>query len=140
MPNVSAGIRAYFLTVWQHRGDHIRGEVGNDRILVRALRILLPRYAGPGMTLFRGDSTFNRRRKTYGLAWSADEDVADGFAQSLWLHMKGGSVVLRAEVPAAAIIAAIDKATDHCGEREFFIDRRFLKKVEVLRWYGQMPV
>jgi hypothetical protein len=139
MPNVSAGIRAHFLAVWERHGDHIRGEVGNDRILVRALRILLPSYAGPGMTLFRGDSTFNRRRKTYGLAWSADEDVADGFAQNLWLHMKGGSVVLRAEVPAAAIIAAIDNATDHYGERDFFVDRRFLKKVEVLRSYGQMP-
>jgi hypothetical protein len=91
MPNVSDGIRAHFLTVWRHHGDHIRDEVDDDRILVRALRLLLPRYAGPGMTLFRGDSMFNRRRKTYGVAWSADENVADTFAQGIWQHLKSGS-------------------------------------------------
>ena len=40
-----------------------------------------PRYAGPALRLYRGDSALNRRRRTYGLSWSADRAKAREFAE-----------------------------------------------------------
>lgn len=47
----SEEMRAGWLRLWLRDGDHIRQEVGDDLILIRALRVLLPRYRGPAMTL-----------------------------------------------------------------------------------------
>jgi hypothetical protein len=50
------------LTRWNHHGDHIRSVVGDDVVLVKALRLLLPPYTVPGLALYRGHSAFNRLR------------------------------------------------------------------------------
>jgi AraC-like DNA-binding protein len=50
---------------WLVEGDHIRSEVSDDLILLDGLWSLLPRYRGPALILFRGDSIYNRRRRTY---------------------------------------------------------------------------
>jgi hypothetical protein len=61
--------RPWFLQQWIRNGDHIRSEVSDDLVLINALWSLLPRYIGPApLTLYRGDSLWNRRRRTYGLA------------------------------------------------------------------------
>jgi hypothetical protein len=65
-----------FLWFWSHHGDSFRGDVKDDLALINFLRILLPPYDGPGLALYRGDSAMNRRRRTYGLSWSADREVA----------------------------------------------------------------
>jgi hypothetical protein len=72
--------RHSFLNVYLKYGDHIRQEVGDDLILISALRSLLPRYAGPAMTLYRGEGALNRKRRTYGLAWTSSRDVARSHA------------------------------------------------------------
>jgi hypothetical protein len=59
----SSTIRKAFLGTWLHWGDDLRSEVNNDLVLLGALRVLLPPYDGPGLTLYRGDSFFNRRRR-----------------------------------------------------------------------------
>jgi len=61
-------IRQRFVPFWLESGDHIRQETGSDALLAQGLRVLLPRYAGPPLTLYRGDSARNRRRHTYGLS------------------------------------------------------------------------
>ncbi len=89
-----------FLRLWIRHGDHIRCEAGNDLALIRALRVLLPAYSGPALTLYCGDGAFNRRRRTHGLAWSRSEKVADSYARSnLWRRCEGGSVLLRVASP-----------------------------------------
>lgn len=104
--NVAPKVQFWFLKKWLRSGDAIRSSVNCDLVLLRALRRLLPAYAGGDMVLYRGDSAFNRRRRTYGMSWSASELVADGFAQGIWRSCQGGSVVLRADVPAGAILCA----------------------------------
>ena len=59
--------RNRFLEDWLRHGDHLRQEVGNDLLLADGLRRLLPAYSGPPVALWRGDSFYNRRRRTYGL-------------------------------------------------------------------------
>jgi hypothetical protein len=61
-----ANLRHALYIAWTHHGDHIRTEVGNDPLLIDALRKLLPAYAGGPMTLYRGESLTSLQRRTYG--------------------------------------------------------------------------
>ena len=78
---------------WLVEGDHIRSEVSDDLILLDGLWSLLPRYRGPALILFRGDSMYNRQRRTYGVSWTESIEVARQYAErGLWRTFKGGSV------------------------------------------------
>jgi hypothetical protein len=136
---VPARMKRLILEAWLNSGIHIRQEVGDDLILAAALRVLLPPYTGGALTLYRGDSAYNRRRRTYGLSWTTSEDVADSFARGIWRTFDGGSVVLRAQVPHGAIICALAQHDeDSHGEEECLVDRRLLREVTVLRRYAQV--
>jgi hypothetical protein len=74
-------LRALFARCWVRYGDGWRKDVNDDLLVLDVLRCLLPPYEGPGLTLYRGDSAFNRRRRTYGMSWSASRGVAADFAQ-----------------------------------------------------------
>jgi hypothetical protein len=123
--------------IWLPFGDHIREEVGDDLLLADALRVLLPTYRGPAMRLWRGESAWNRRRRTYGLSWSRHADVAHGFARGVTRTHQGGSVVLETCAPAEAIICAVPSSVDRYGEREVLVDRRRLGKIRVIARYEQ---
>jgi hypothetical protein len=116
-------MQAACLRIWIHEGDHLRQEVGDDRMLVRALRVLLPPYQGPAMTLFRGDSAYNRKCRTYGLAWTSDRAIAAAFAENgYWRTFEGGSAVLQTIAPSDSIICAPCLHDDRYGETEYLVD------------------
>jgi hypothetical protein len=48
--------REQCLTSWVTHGGRIREEIGDDKLLVQLLREVLPRYEGPSLTLYRGES------------------------------------------------------------------------------------
>jgi hypothetical protein len=108
-------------------------------VLADALRVLLPAYAGPGLTLYRGDSCYNRRCRSYGLSWSSERECAASFAQDLWQTFDGGSVLLCTDAPAMSIICAPHRLGDDYGEAEYLVDRRRLGAVHVLQRYPQKP-
>lgn len=91
-------------------GDHIRSETGDDLLLADALRVLLPVYRGPSRRLWRGESAWNRRQRTYGLSWSRNAQVADHFARSHVRMIQGGTVVLETDAPAEAIVSVVPAA------------------------------
>jgi hypothetical protein len=100
-----------------------------------ALRLLLPVYQGLGLRLFRGESFFNRRRRSHGLSWSDDSEVARSYAESgVCRTANGGSILLAVDAPAEAIICA---HAIRFGEREFLVDRRCLKGISVVGRYQQ---
>ena len=86
------------------------------------------------MTLYRGDSAWNRKRRTYGLAWSTKREVAEGFARGTWRTFKGGSVLLSTVAPREAIICCVGNER---GEAEYLVDRRALKVVSVVERFAQ---
>lgn len=131
-------IRHAMLQVYIHSGDVIRSSVNSDADFIAGCCALLPPYTGDAITLFRGEGAWSRRRRSYGLSWTAKEEVADGFARGLWRTCQGGSVVLRAEVPAEAIVCAPALFDDRYGEAEYIVDRWRLGRVEVVRRYEQM--
>ena len=84
------------------------------------------------MTLYRGESERNRQQQTYGASWSTNIEVARGFALKYAKIYEDGTVLLRTEAPAEAII----HHTNDFDEDEYIVDRlRILGRVEVLERY-----
>ena len=118
-----------------------------SRIFITALRHLLPRYDGPGLTLFRGQWVQSLQDGFYGLSWTTDEDIGRQFAQQAARchsehHEPGeGGVLLRTEAPAGAIICApalnVDLGND--VENEYIVDPRFLTAVHVIERFPEVP-
>ena len=133
----SERFRSGFLEFFMSFGDSLRSEVNDDLALLDVLRLLLPRYLGPPMILFRGQQALSSRERSYGTSWSESKEVADAYAQTgLCRASKSGSVLLRTQAPTQAIICAIcDHADDRYHEKEFIVDRRRLAKVNVLERY-----
>src|SRR5262249_32138134 len=120
----SAEFRAVFQNVVSECGAAIRLE-GDDLAIVKALRAIFPPYRGRGLRLYRGDSAFNRRRRTYGISWTTSREVAEGFAHGLWKRVPGGSVLLETDAVPAAIIRVL-RGGMHAHGREVWVDRRYL--------------
>jgi hypothetical protein len=136
--DIASEIKRAFREHWIHDGDQLREAVGNDRGIMDAMRALLPPYTGPALVAYRGDSFFNRRRRTYGMSWSANIDVARLFAEGNWRTFEGGSVLLRAEAPPESIVLAVNPDDDPYGESEVIVDRRRLRGVEVVARFSQL--
>jgi hypothetical protein len=116
----------------------MRDAANDDRALLDALRQLLPPYRGNPLTLYRGESAFNRRRRTYGPSWTSSLETARAFAYGVWRTFDGGSVVLKSLVPSDAIIYAPASHSDHYGEDECLVDRHKLGRVEVIERVSQI--
>jgi len=107
-------------------------------LIIGALRALYPPFRGRGLRLYRGESVGNRRRRTYGYSWTLSREVAECFATGLHQAAEGGSVLLETDAPSAAIIRVV-RGGLHTGEREVWVDRRYLGQVRVLKRYPQRP-
>lgn len=108
----SDDFRSRFLRVWNMGGDGIRSDTNDDIALFVGLRALLPKYRGEDATLYRGDCMANRRRRTYGMSWTRDIDIARQFAEMYQPFHEGGAVILMAQVPRAAILCAVHDEED----------------------------
>ncbi|MBV8473985.1 MAG: hypothetical protein JO107_16430 [Hyphomicrobiales bacterium] len=132
--------RQAFVDVWISSGDHIRSEVNDEIVLKGALRRLLPHYEGASLTLYRGDSAFNRQRRTYGLSWTSNLETARDFAGRICRTFEGGSVVLKSIVSPEAIICAPALHSHAYGEKEYLVDRRKLSRVQVIERLPQISL
>jgi hypothetical protein len=152
---VSPQIQSAFQGEWIER-KMLPLLVGDHRALCNAARLLLPKYSGPPVRLFRGAGAAERRRRIYGLSWSANVECAERFALGRRV-MNGGSVLLETRAAPKAIICKITypkpltqkeiKALKrkHPGiminefhdEQEYLIDRRYLNVAMVVRRYAQ---
>ena len=137
LPAPSQRFRRHFLNQWLPNGDHLRLALQNDLLLADFLRHVLPAYSGRGLTLWRGDSFHNRRRRTYGLSWTQTEEVGRSFAQGLWQVSEDGFVLLKTEAPAQAVICSPMIVNDGYGEQEYLVDRRRLSRVDVVERFPQ---
>jgi hypothetical protein len=141
LADVSHEVRMAFLDVWVRHGVGLREEVNDDRLFVAGLRVLLPPYTGPALDLYRGDGFANRKYRTYGLSWSTDEGMADGFARGVWRTTEGGSVLLRVNAQPDAIICDTRAFPAYQDlEHEVIVDPRKLRGVTVVRRYSQIEL
>lgn len=138
---VDPDVKAGFVRFWMRYGDALRQDAGTDLELLDALRVLLPSYEGSAVTLYRGETAWNRKHRTYGLSWTTSRDVADDFARrDMRRSGEGGTVVLRTLAPPEAIVCALHLVEhDRYAEEEVIVDRRRLGRVDVLCRYEQVP-
>ena len=138
--SVPARTQKFFLRLYIKWGDHIRQETGEDVALIRGLRVLLPRYDGPSVCLYRGQNALKVRSRLYGLSWSASRKVAEGHAQGLWqTTCPDGTVLLQTIAPPEAIICRVPNVEDRYDEKEYLVDRRRLRRVIRLATYPFRP-
>ena len=117
-------LRALFARCWVRYGDGCRKDVNDDLLVLDVLRCLLPPYEGPGLTLYRGDSAFNRRRRTYGMSWSASRGASPPILPKRHRRVySDGSVLLEAEAPPDAIVFAPALHVNDYAEDEYVVDR-----------------
>jgi hypothetical protein len=125
---VDESIKPVFTEAWLRSGDRMSDQVGDNLVFVSALRLFLPAYEGPTLTLLRGDSFWNWERRSYGASWSADRDVAK--SDALRRVRLGGSVLLQASAPPEAIVFA--PASGHGDEQRHIVDRHLLHEVTMV--------
>jgi len=124
-------LSAAFHTQWHVCHHRLRELVEDDDLLLDAAWVWLPRYAGPGLDLYRGENIDRFDAGRIGSAWSDKMETARKFAIGLNAVGKGG-VILQAAVPASAIIAGPSVHSLYLGESEFTIDPRRLGLVSIV--------
>ena len=136
--SVPRAVQKVFLQVYMTNGDRIREEC-DDLALADGLRVMLPKYEGPAMLLYRAESFRNRSRRTYGLSWTSSADIAHSFAENgFYRTFDGGSMLLETLAPPAAIICAPSLIDLRYGEKEYIVDRRHLTVVTVIDRFPQL--
>jgi hypothetical protein len=139
LTSVPRATREFFLQLYLDYGDSIRQEC-DDLDLMAGLRALLPKYKGAAVRLYRGESFYNRSRRTYGLSWTASREVARAYAETgFYRTFKGGSVLLETLAPPSAIICAPALLDDRYKESEYIVDRR-LTFVRLIERFNQAPL
>jgi hypothetical protein len=128
----SDGLRERFHTRWHECHHFLRELVDDDALLMETARSWLPRYAGPGMTLWRGENIERFESGRVGSAWTDKESTAKMFASGLNATGKGG-IVLRVDVSGPAIIAGPSAhSANWLGENEYTVDVAQLEQIEHL--------
>ena len=129
------------LKSWITYGEGYRNAISDDLTLMRLLSVLLPRYQGGPLTLFRGEGAPNRRHRTYGMSTGRQTGRwRNIFSETHRYHYIGGSVLLETDAPPDAIICASHQLGDDYAEAEYIIDRRRLGAVPVLARFGELEV
>ena len=130
LPAVGRDIQEALLSVWVER-KNLALDVGNRRVLLNALRRLMPcDYKGPALTLYRGTRGGERRRHIYGFSWSTDLVTARKFTER-WVQGETGAIVLQATVSADAILL-VRNPEDYYDEGEVVVDPFRIGKVKLL--------
>lgn len=128
-----ASLGAALLSFWTTYGFRIaKGLRSEITVLVDALRHTLPEYAGPSMTLYRGELAERYSARSLGIAWTPDQDVAVMFADRR-LPDEGQGAVLRIEASIEMIVAAPTDHSKSIQEKEYIVDPRMITTIEVLR-------
>jgi hypothetical protein len=106
LTTISPVIQQAFIRIWIE-SKMLPLSVGDRRTLARGLCLLLPGgYSGPPLTLYRGASWRERRRRLYGFSWTTDKSVARTFAEH-WQRTdksSGAGLVLKTTAPNDAVL------------------------------------
>lgn len=127
-------------TWWVTHGAWVREGVGNDALLARALRDMLPSYTGGALTLFRGESAERYNAGRIGMCWTTKKETAVMFARGLNALYAGGGVLLSAVFSPAAVISGPGRHSEWLGESEHTIDPTALSEIELMARFPQVDV
>jgi hypothetical protein len=130
VPPNSKELTAQFHDRWHVCHHFFRELIEDEENVLEMLWVWLPRYGGPERTLYRGENLRRYESGRLGIAWTESIDTAKMFGSGL-NAVCGGGLLLRAQVPASAIIAGPSAHATWLGENEFTVDPRKLAGVEI---------
>lgn len=134
----SKAIAEAFHTYWTEIGFRVREAVSNDPLMLNALRLLLPPYHGPGLTLYRGENLDRWQQGRLGFGWTPRREVATMFASGLAASEGTGGILVCANVPCNAIIASPGKHSRYLDEDEYIVDPRHLGTIQALEQFPRI--
>jgi hypothetical protein len=120
-----------FGTYWIVAGHRIREQVAEDRLLAIFLRQFLPPYGDGPVVLYRGENRLRFNSGAVGFSWSQSESVASMFARGL-NAVRGGGLLLRAQLDAPAVIAGPNAHSLYLGEHQYTVDPALCHDVTVV--------
>ncbi|MGN2670322.1 hypothetical protein [Aliivibrio fischeri] len=121
--------------IWIVYGGHIRNRVSNDKLILSWLKLILPKYSGGELQLYRGECQFLYEQGLIGFCWTPKKEVAEMFARGL-NAVESGGVLLTAKVAAEAILSEPNShSANWLGESEFTCDPTKISNIEVLHRY-----
>lgn len=133
-PELTPSAIAQFGTYWIEAGHHIREQIGDDQLLIRLLRRLLPPYEGGSIELFRGENRTRWESKIIGLAWTSKANIARMFGSGLNALDTGG-VLLKAHFAPVAIISGPNAHSNYLGEEQFTVDPFAGTAISMIEYY-----
>jgi hypothetical protein len=127
-PRPSSDLAEALLHFWVTHGFRFASSLKGDLVLADALRHLLPLYAGPGLTLYRGELLTRHEARIYGMSWTPKIDVAQIFADRR-LHLgEGPGLMLEIDAAPQMIVADRPAHTSWLGEMEYIVDPRMIDR------------
>lgn len=121
--------------LWIVNGGHIRRQVRDDKLVLAWLKLILPKYDGTELQLYRGECKFLYDQGLIGFCWTPNKQVAEMFASGL-NAIESGGVLLSAKITPEAILSAPNRhSTDWLGESEYTCDPTKIDSIEVLHQY-----
>jgi len=127
------------MSFWTEHGFHIACSLREDTIFLDALRKHLRLYRGKGRVLYRGELFERHRARTYGIAWTADLEAAERFAERRMILDEGAGVVLRIDATSEMIVAGPTAHSRRLQENEYLVDVRMIGGVTVVPQEGLCP-
>ncbi|WP_237285642.1 hypothetical protein, partial [Vibrio anguillarum] len=117
--------------LWIVNGGHIRRHISDDKLILKWLKLILPKYEGGELQLYRGECQFLYDQGLIGFCWTPKKQVAEKFARGLNATESGG-VLLSAYVSSEAILSAPNShSADWLEESEYTCDPTQIRSIEV---------
>ncbi|MHC7564146.1 hypothetical protein ACYAYU_23360 [Klebsiella pneumoniae] len=130
----SIAMKNSFHSKWVESGGFIREKINNDSILLKLLTLLLPKYDGDSLVLYRGENKDRFDKGLIGFCWTTDISVAEKFGSGLNAYKSPG-LLLRAEAPACSILAGPNANSRYLVENEFTVNPSRLSSITVIETY-----
>lgn len=122
-------------TLWTVNGGHLRRKIRNDDLILDVLLKFLPKYAGEGLIVYRGECRFLFEDNKIGFCWTPEEEVARMFARGL-NSIESGGVLLKAYASQKAIISSPNEhSSKQMKEHEYTCNPKLLENIEVVETY-----
>ncbi|WP_441229440.1 hypothetical protein AB7828_03795 [Tardiphaga sp. 215_C5_N2_1] len=135
IPLPSTASRIAFRAFLTEQGLHIRDALRDDGLMLEVLRNWLPFHRGSDVVLYRGETGHNHVRRSYGVFWTSDREIASMFGRGVNRCRFSGGVLLTAVVSAGAILTDFTADSDYMGESEYIVDPSHLS-ISVLETYS----
>ncbi|ATM98000.1 Uncharacterised protein [Yersinia frederiksenii] len=132
--SISLELQEAFHLMWIERGHFIRNKIGNDEKLLELISVMLPKYNGEAITVYRGENETRFNDGMIGFCWTTSKDVAKKFGCGLNACQARG-LLLQANAPASAILAGIHWHSIYLGEYEVTANPAMLEDIQIIEIY-----